>query len=57
MLTGIIETRCACCGEPIEIRLDSQMRHRVLTAGARPVISSPRVDFERLKDPSIVDAF
>ncbi len=56
-LSFVIETVCAHCGQPISIEIDSDLRYQVLTAGAEPVIFAPMVDFERLKDPSIIDAF
>ena len=56
-LSFLIETECAHCGQPISIEIDSELKYRVLTAGSEPVIFAPMVDFERLKDPSIIDAF
>ena len=52
-----IETSCAHCGEPIHIRMDSELRYRVLAEGADPLVYVPMVDFEQLEDPSIIDAF
>jgi hypothetical protein len=56
-LQTTIATECAHCGQPIQIELDSQMSYRVHKAGSDPLIFVPRVDFDRLKDPSIIDAF
>ncbi len=56
-LTFTIETECAHCRQPIHIEMDSQLNYRVLEADARPVIFVPMVDFAKLKDPSIIDAF
>jgi hypothetical protein len=56
-LSFLIETECAHCGQPISIEIDSELKCNVLTPGAEPVIFAPIVDFERLKDPSIIDAF
>ena len=33
------------------------LRYRVLEEGAAPLIQVPRVDVEKLEDPSIIDAF
>jgi hypothetical protein len=52
-----IETECKHCGQTLRIEIDSELRTRVLSAGARPLVFSPLVDFARLKDPSIIDAF
>ena len=56
-MSFLIETECAHCGQPISIEIDSEMNYCVLTAGAEPVIFAPLVDFERLRAPSIIDAF
>lgn len=56
-LTTLIETECKHCGETIRIELDSRLNYKVLTPGAKPLVFAPRVDFARLKDPSIIDAF
>ncbi len=52
-----IETTCAHCGEPIALEVSSDMQGHVLTPGAQPLLFSPLVDFGRLRDPSITDAF
>ncbi len=57
VLTFLVETECAHCGQPISIEIDNRMQYRVLVAEARPVLFIPHVDFARLKDPSIIDAF
>ncbi len=53
----MVETECAHCGQPLTIEIDSRMQHRVFEAEARPVLFIPHVDFARLKDPSIIDAY
>jgi hypothetical protein len=40
----------------MRIEVDCQLRYRV-AEGADPLIFMPLVDFEKLKDPSIIDAF
>jgi len=52
-----IETQCGHCGEPLELEIDSRLNYRVVQPGAEPLIFAPLVDFARLKDPSIIDAF
>ena len=52
-----IATRCAHCGQEIQIEMDSQLNYTVQTPGADPLIFVPMVDFGKLKDPSIIDAF
>jgi hypothetical protein len=56
-LTFSIQTSCAHCGRPIQIEIDSDMHYKVSEAEAAPLVFVPMVDFARLKDPSIIDAF
>jgi len=51
-----IRTECAHCARPMRIEVDSELRHRVLEGDA-PRIFVPLVDFAKLTDPSIIDAF
>ena len=51
-----VTTECAHCSRSMRIEVDCQLRHEV-AAGADPLIFIPLVDFEKLKDPSIIDAF
>ena len=52
-----IETECAHCHTPLHIEMDSDMKYQVVEKGARPVVFSPMVDFSKLEDPSIIDAY
>ena len=56
-LSGVLSTACAHCGRQLEIEIDSRMRLRVVSPGAKPLISTPFVSFKRLKAPNIIDAF
>ncbi|MFN2146312.1 MAG: hypothetical protein ACK2T7_13240 [Anaerolineales bacterium] len=56
-LTFKIETSCAQTGREIIIEIDSELKSTVLSEGAKPVIFIPMVDFSKLEDPSIIDAF
>jgi hypothetical protein len=51
-----IETECAHCSRPIQIEVDSELNYRV-AEGAELMVFVPLVDFKKLKDPSIIDAF
>ncbi|MBU1340601.1 MAG: hypothetical protein KKE44_22030 [Proteobacteria bacterium] len=53
----MIKTQCACCSRPISIDIDSQMKFHVHDPKASPLIFIPDVDFLKLMDPSIIDAF
>jgi hypothetical protein len=56
-LTFSIETECAHCGRPLHLEIDSDLRYSVMERDAAPLVFAPMVDFERLEDPSIIDAF
>ncbi len=55
-----IETECAHCSRSIQLELnsgpDSELNYRVVE-GTDPLVFVPHVDFEKLKDPNIIDAF
>jgi hypothetical protein len=51
-----IKTECSHCSRPMRLQLDSDLSYRV-EEGERPLIFLPIVNFEKLKDPSIIDAF
>jgi len=52
-----VDTLCAHCDQPIQIEIDSDLHYTVMTAGANPLVFVPIVDFDKLEDPSIIDAF
>ncbi len=52
-----IETECTHCGRPLHIEMDASMRYSVKEQGAAPLVFAPLVNFARLADPSIIDAF
>jgi len=54
----VVNTACACCGEPIEIETDGRSQARA-AGGAAPVIVVRLVDplFRGWKAPSIIDGF
>jgi hypothetical protein len=52
-----IETECAHCHAPLHIDIDSELNYQVMDQEAQPLIFAPMVDFGKLKDPSIIDAF
>jgi uncharacterized metal-binding protein YceD (DUF177 family) len=56
-LSAIVETECAHCHQAIRIELDSDLNFTFIEPTAQPLVYAPMVDFERLRDPSIIDAF
>ena len=57
ILTFSIQTACAHCGQPIHIDVDSDLHYKVAEAEADLLVFVPMVNFAKLKDPSIIDAF
>ena len=51
-----IGTECVHCSSPIRIEVDSDLNFEILE-GEEPLIFVPLVNFKKLKDPSIIDAF
>lgn len=56
-LSVSIETECAHCHAPLHLKVDSELNYQVREEQASPLIFVPLVDFEKLDDPSIIDAF
>ena len=56
-MSFVVSTECAHCAQSIHIEIDSELTYRVVEEGADPRIFVPIVDFEKLADPSIIDAF
>jgi hypothetical protein len=52
-----IQTTCGHCGRPMHIEIDSRMDFKVIEPDAEPLLFVPMVNFAKLKDPSIIDAF
>jgi hypothetical protein len=52
-----IESECAHCGRPLHIDMDSDLSYTVAEQDAAPLVFIPTVDFAKLQDPSIIDAF
>ena len=56
-LSVVVRTKCAYSSEPIIIEIDSELRYRIVEGGKDPLVFVPHVDFAKLADPSIIDAF
>ena len=52
-----VNTECAHCHEPIELRIDSELNYIVKDEDSEPVIFIPDVDLLTLKEESIINAF
>jgi len=42
---------------PLHLEVDSELNFRVQEPQASPLVFVPRVNFQKLDDPSIIDAF
>lgn len=56
-LSVTVTTECAHSQRAIHIEIDSDLIFRVREEDADPWLYMPVVDFGKLKDPSIIDAF
>ena len=56
-LSVVVRTKCAYTSEPIILEIDSELKYRIVEGGADPLVFVPHVDFAKLADPSIIDAF
>jgi hypothetical protein len=56
-LTFVIETECTHCKQPLHLEMDSDLNYRVVKDDAEPLVFVPMVDFDKLDDPSIIEAF
>ena len=56
-LTVRVASECGHCQQPLDIEIDSELRFHVLEEAAEPLVYVPLVDFDKLQDPSIIDAF
>jgi hypothetical protein len=56
-LSVLVQTECGHCGTALQLEINSELRWRVGEEGADPLVFVPDVDFDKLADPSIIDAF
>jgi hypothetical protein len=56
-LSFTIETECAHCKQPLHLEMDTDLNYSVAEDEAKPLVFVPMVDFDKLEDPSIIDAF
>jgi hypothetical protein len=56
-LTVTIQTECGHCHKPLHLEVDSDLNFRVQEPQAAPLVFVPRMNLQKLDDPSIIDAF
>jgi hypothetical protein len=52
-----IQTECGHCHKPLNLEIDSELNCKVQEPEAAPLVFVPMVNFQKLDDPSIIDAF
>jgi hypothetical protein len=52
-----ISSQCGHCRRPLHLEIDSELNISVAEEEAEPLVFVPLLDFEKLDDPSIIDAF
>ena len=52
-----VETECSHCRKPLHLEMDSNLNYHVVEEDAELLVFAPMVDFGKLEDPSIIDAF
>jgi hypothetical protein len=57
VLSFTIESECGHCGKLSHIEINSQLNYSVQENDVEPLIFVPMVDFDKLEDPNIIDAF
>ena len=56
-LSVVVKTECAHCGRSIIIELDHELNYKIVEGSEDLLVFLPFVDFDRLTEPSIIDAF
>ena len=56
-LSVTIKTECRHCAKPIVIEMDSELNYKLLEGPVNPLVFVPFVDFDKLAERSIIDAF
>ncbi len=52
-----ISSECAHCSQPMHIHIDSNLNYHAEEDGCEPIVFVPDVNFSKLEDPCIIDAF
>jgi hypothetical protein len=53
----IVKTDCAHCNRSIIIEFDHELNYKIIEGEKGLLAFFPFVDFNKLKDPNIIDAF
>jgi hypothetical protein len=52
-----IRSTCAHCGDVIELVVDSDLNYRIEHGGPNPLVFEPEIDWNKFKDPNIIDGY
>ena len=52
-----VVSECVHCQRPMELEIDQDMNCRCTEKDHQPIIFVPEVDFSRLEEPNIINAF
>jgi hypothetical protein len=56
-LSFVIDTSCGETGRPIRLEIDTDLNYQIVEGSPELLLFVPLLDFARLDDPSIIDAF
>ena len=56
-MTVSIQSECGHCHKPLNLEIDSDLNFHVQEPQAAPLVFVPMVNFQKLDDLSIIDAF
>ncbi|HEY6910839.1 MAG TPA: hypothetical protein VI356_15775 [Myxococcales bacterium] len=52
-----IESECGHCGRALRATVDQDLRSKVHSRGARPLLFEPEVDWTGFRGPNIIDVY
>jgi hypothetical protein len=56
-LTIVISSTCAQSGQPVHIKIDSDLRYSVEEELANPLVFEPEVDWQDFTEPNIINTY
>jgi hypothetical protein len=56
-LAVLIDSECGHCGGPLRMTVDQDLRWRVDTPGAQPLLFEPSIDWGTFRGKNIIDVY
>ncbi len=53
-LTVRVDSECHHCRRPLRLEVDDDLRWKVLSPGAEPLLFEPDMDWDRFRGPNII---